>query len=800
MKKLSSILLAAALCLVSVLGAFAEGDAARSGYVLMNIPYAAFYEAEVTDASTIDAVTSATLMKPRTAALAGGSYHVDPTGADITGVIFPVYVEDLSTLATLGGVEITDESAVEITVTNKGQESTTVFTGADALFEAPSYSWYVLSETPAAWKAMNPDGSFGAVNGETTALEGSASFVYDRHADMVMKVSGADEALADQTVSAAVLTADDGTKVGLRHIANLWRATQIGFGLDSDVYNALKGTRIVNVTYITRNGLYSVDVDLAVSDDELLPRLNGTYIDLFPEFAREEYRETWLESMAALNIEGDAAEAYYTMMTAGFMGTLKGQEAIDAYSADPASVVFDCYLENGLKSFTVDGDVFYGADADDSEVFRHAYHYLESVDVTYYGMPVGVQFRVYVTDDEDAGMFKYFAFSDDTIAETQHIEFRYGASLDGMGSYTDGEYAYWLAGAINSNYKDSQIQDCIRLFVNENLGGETDGEAIEISTAEELAAVGGNLSGSYVLTADIDLGGAEWTPIGAFVQVSAEGEEAEIPDAAYAFTGSFDGQGHTISNFTVNQPESWALGLFGCAANAAISNLTVKDAAIDGATMLGGVVGYSFCSTVSEAHVENVTVTGHATEISGEGMYGGIVGAGMASLISDCSADATVVVPDNSANAGLIGGGLELTSVVDCICTGTVTAGDNCYGIGGISGCGFGAERFTGDTAQTITITVGDNCFWIGGITGYAGGYEDEAVQIPVTVFDDCVVGVIAIVTGENVDGVGAFVGGGFYYPGLAETTGVEAYANPTVYTLTSGENLGVTLNGETLE
>jgi hypothetical protein len=78
-------------------------------------------------------------------------------------------------------------------------------------------------------------------------------------------------------------------------------------------------------------------------------------------------------------------------------------------------------------------------------------------------------------------------------------------------------------------------------------------EIIEIDSAEKLASINQNLSGRYVLTADIDLNGTEWTPIGAFVM--GGGEEGEMPDPAAAFTGTFDGQGHTIKNLTINQPE-----------------------------------------------------------------------------------------------------------------------------------------------------------------------------------------------------------------------------------------------------
>ena len=323
---------------------------------------------------------------------------------------------------------------------------------------------------------------------------------------------------------------------------------------------------------------------------------------------------------------------------------------------------------------------------------------------------------------------------------------------------------------------------------------------IGISTVEELAAVNSNLAGNYVLTADIDLGGAEWTPIGSFVQLGTEGEEAETPDPAYAFTGTFDGQGHTVSNFVINQPEGWAVGLFSVISNTRIGNFSVKNAKVTGTTITGAVVGYSFFSTVYDVNVEDAVITGNGTEMSEEGMYGGIVGAGMAGLIKGCSAGADIIVPDNSGNGGIIGGGLEMTNVVDCTASGSVTAGNNCYGIGGISGCGFASDEFTGNTAENVKLAVGDNCFWIGGITGYSGGFEDENLGLPVTAFTDCRVNNVEITASDNADGVGAVVGAGFFREGLAEAYGIEAYANPTVFTLKDCAVSGVTLNGEELK
>ncbi len=92
-----------------------SGDA-EATYVLMNIPYADFYAAEGT--ADVDAVSSATLNKTRTASLAGGSYHVNSDGTDITGITFPVKVDEGVDLSDYE--KITEASSVTISVTNRG--------------------------------------------------------------------------------------------------------------------------------------------------------------------------------------------------------------------------------------------------------------------------------------------------------------------------------------------------------------------------------------------------------------------------------------------------------------------------------------------------------------------------------------------------------------------------------------------------------------------------------------------------------------------------------------------------------
>ena len=113
-------------------------------------------------------------------------------------------------------------------------------------------------------------------------------------------------------------------------------------------------------------------------------------------------------------------------------------------------------------------------DVDGNEVFRHTYAYVEDQDVSYFGMELPVNLHVYKTEDADVGTFTYFAFSDDTLKETWHVEFRYGKSAENLANYTEGDYAYWLAGGIKDGYKESMIQDCIKLFVDENVEEEAE--------------------------------------------------------------------------------------------------------------------------------------------------------------------------------------------------------------------------------------------------------------------------------------------------------------------------------------
>lgn len=228
-------------------------------YVLMNIPYGEFYKAELGEnAAAVDAVSSATKNKTRNGSLAGGSYHVNRDGSDITGVTYPVRVKtsDLSGLK-----QVTNSDSVSITVKNKkGEDETSTYTGREALFESASYSYYALSSTPSYYKEAtltNGKWSFGKATG--AASEDTAKIAKFKapghHADYEMEIDS-DKIAKGKKVYAVVLTTTDGNTYGLHHVTEIWHVTKLGFKADP----ALVGKNISAVTYYTEDGIIKLNL------------------------------------------------------------------------------------------------------------------------------------------------------------------------------------------------------------------------------------------------------------------------------------------------------------------------------------------------------------------------------------------------------------------------------------------------------------------------------------------------------------------------------------------------------------
>ncbi|MDR1096197.1 MAG: hypothetical protein LBL31_07385 [Spirochaetaceae bacterium] len=324
-------------------------------------------------------------------------------------------------------------------------------------------------------------------------------------------------------------------------------------------------------------------------------------------------------------------------------------------------------------------------------------------------------------------------------------------------------------------------------------GGDDGDGPIKIRTAAQFNAIRNNLDGHYVLEADIDLSGYDnWEPIGIFEALSEE--EPESPNPAKVFSGTFDGNGHTISNVTINHPDiPVGVGLFGFAVGGSIRNLTIQNVNVIGFFLVGGLVGGQACT------VENITLVGNNT-ITGVNGTGGIVGVSMAGL-KNCTATANIVVSNmeipsvDNGYAGIVAGGREgPTPLINCIASGSITAsGDSCI-LGGVCGAALGKDEVRGCEAVNVTINAPKGKGNIGGLLGFVGPIEgEEDADAPALVID-CKVENITIMVASDTVNVGGLAGGslnGSIAP--AEHTG-----DKTLFAIKNCQASGTITNGTT--
>lgn len=237
---------------------------------------------------------------------------------------------------------------------------------------------------------------------------------------------------------------------------------------------------------------------------------------------------------------------------------------------------------------------------------------------------------------------------------------------------------------VNVNATGLTLEGC-------TIGGWTDGGS-ESGTAEDLGyfiqddgsytvytangllawneAAQSDPSLNCTLTADINMTGKEWTPVGMSIN----------------YTGTFDGQGHTITGFNISS-SSEAVALFGDIGGAGkVMNLQLKDVTYNGSTAMGGI-----------AHGNSGTITA-------------------------CSVTGTLT---NTTNNGAVGGiaASNLGTITACWFNGTITGGDN---VGGIAVFNLNAGSYSGKIAA---------CYW-GGNAGQ-GVYSNQGETAEATKVND---------------------------------------------------------------
>ena len=202
----------------------------------------------------------------------------------------------------------------------------------------------------------------------------------------------------------------------------------------------------------------------AIDPAQLVEDVAGTYVPLFSVLNLPEYDDLWVDYSADLVGEEDA-QAVADMLRASTTAEIYGEEAVEAYAADPDSMRFDCYFTEGVDNFVFDGNTVTGLDADGNEVFSHSYTYVQE-------LPEAISCYAYKTDDADAGEFTYICLAPDTPDTTFHIEFRYGDDLEALGQMYEGKYAFWQAAGMLEDADDEMIENCIELFCTENASEE----------------------------------------------------------------------------------------------------------------------------------------------------------------------------------------------------------------------------------------------------------------------------------------------------------------------------------------
>ncbi|WP_197068288.1 TasA family protein [Candidatus Soleaferrea massiliensis] len=224
---------------------------------------------------------------------------------------------------------------------------------------------------------------------------------------------------------------------------------------------------------------------------------------------------------------------------------------------------------------------------------------------------------------EDGAVVGKVLIPEETTAQTIVVN---NGTIDYLDSKTQGE------STVITGNRPGQIEEGANVDLSSFAwdGSTTtpvtpEGNVYTVSTPEELAWIaaevnGGNkMSGKTVrLSADVNMGSKNWTPIG---------------NKTNKFFGTFDGAGHTVSNLLIDDTSLEGAGLIGFASSPAlIKGVTVHNAKITAQASAGSVVGSYFTANIEDCHATGliqITTNYKAAGLAGEG-YG---------TVKNCSVD-----------------------------------------------------------------------------------------------------------------------------------------------------------------
>lgn len=213
---------------------------------------------------------------------------------------------------------------------------------------------------------------------------------------------------------------------------------------------------------------------------------------------------------------------------------------------------------------------------------------------------------------------------------------------------------------------------------------------------------------TITLNANIDLADHYWTAIG-------------LDDDSHKFWGTFNGNGYSISNLTINKANGEEYqGLFGYLRSATVTNVNLVNCNITAFRYIGGIAGDATFSTISNCSVGGaITSVGSSPYVS-QGNIGGIVGAasGGPTYITGNTNTASITTANGSSNVGGIVGYMYANSFENNFSNGSVTG----TSVGSLVGSG-SADR------------ISNNCYPAGlGLPGAVTGSDIEGASVGFTI------------------------------------------------------------------
>lgn len=350
----------------------------------------------------------------------------------------------------------------------------------------------------------------------------------------------------------------------------------------------------------------------------------------------------------------------------------------------------------------------------------------------------------------------------DTVSSNDCVQYEYSMA-ENLEDESQNEE---IENELLSNMNDIMFEDeTINLPISEGdaeknivfSGGDgTENNPYQIETAEQLNAIRNDLDACYILNNDIDL-----TEIGSWVPIG-------IRETQY-FTGSFDGNSHSISNLLINNESiemmkvsewyqdgayhgmgGYGIGLFGdIGSGATIRNVNIKNLNLDINTpydfsvSCGGIVGIieenSTHVNIDKCVVSgncSLTLSNNSSNIIG-GFLGGIVGCANSagdSYITNCEYSGKLYINACGAHCGGIGGIINLADVTGCINRAEINCFDEIWNgyarAGGI--IGEGSYCSVSECTNYGNVVCGNetemNYAQAGGITGI-GAYISDCIN-----------------------------------------------------------------------